>query len=362
MGGSPFGPWVVATAVPPVIYSIPTASPIHYVTYVRIYRYSPTVVWVGLHARIPRHLLLAVGHGRLRHGLELPALDRPLLVRRADDVGLRGRHQLESVERLERGLRLGRLSSDLPARTGARTTAGTVRRPGTVRRATGPVYPAPDAVRTSSRREHHERQRLQPTRHRAARRETGRAAGAASPRCGRERGRPRERRRARPGRRRDRRRAATNPSNPSTRRPRRRRRRTRSTRPATRPAPRGPTTSTPATTATSTVRSPAAADGKRTTRASGSPCSPRPARRRSRRRPGPAPRRSRSRSNRRPVRRRSRAGPPSIRARSISSRAIRRAATSATTARARRPSSRPAPPPQSRPAPQPKPPQPKKPN
>ena len=47
MGGSPFGPWVVATAVPPVIYSIPTASPIHYVTYVRIYRYSPTVVWVG---------------------------------------------------------------------------------------------------------------------------------------------------------------------------------------------------------------------------------------------------------------------------------------------------------------------------
>ena len=26
---------------------IPTASPIHYVTYVRIYRYSPTVVWVG---------------------------------------------------------------------------------------------------------------------------------------------------------------------------------------------------------------------------------------------------------------------------------------------------------------------------
>ena len=47
MGGSPLGPWVVATAVPPVIYSIPTASPIHYVTYVRIYRYSPTVVWVG---------------------------------------------------------------------------------------------------------------------------------------------------------------------------------------------------------------------------------------------------------------------------------------------------------------------------
>ena len=46
-GISPMGPWLVATAVPPVIYTIPTASPIHYVTYVRIYRYSPTVVWVG---------------------------------------------------------------------------------------------------------------------------------------------------------------------------------------------------------------------------------------------------------------------------------------------------------------------------
>ena len=45
--GSPLGPWIVATAVPPVIYTIPTASPIHYVTYVRVYRYSPTVVWVG---------------------------------------------------------------------------------------------------------------------------------------------------------------------------------------------------------------------------------------------------------------------------------------------------------------------------
>ncbi|HEY2798150.1 MAG TPA: hypothetical protein VGK26_09695 [Thermoanaerobaculia bacterium] len=46
-GGSPYGPWVVATAVPPPIYAIPVASPIHYVTYVRIYRYSPTYVWVG---------------------------------------------------------------------------------------------------------------------------------------------------------------------------------------------------------------------------------------------------------------------------------------------------------------------------
>jgi hypothetical protein len=46
-GVSPVGPWDVATAVPPAIYTIPTASPIHYVTYVRVYRYNPTYVWVG---------------------------------------------------------------------------------------------------------------------------------------------------------------------------------------------------------------------------------------------------------------------------------------------------------------------------
>jgi hypothetical protein len=44
---SAMGPWVVATTVPPAIYTIPTASPIHYVTYVRVYRYTPTMVWVG---------------------------------------------------------------------------------------------------------------------------------------------------------------------------------------------------------------------------------------------------------------------------------------------------------------------------
>lgn len=41
------GPWQVALAVPAVIYSIPTSSPIHYVTYVQVYGYTPTVVYVG---------------------------------------------------------------------------------------------------------------------------------------------------------------------------------------------------------------------------------------------------------------------------------------------------------------------------
>lgn len=44
---SPTGPWVVATTVPGVIYTIPVGSPIHYVTYVRVYGTSGDVVYVG---------------------------------------------------------------------------------------------------------------------------------------------------------------------------------------------------------------------------------------------------------------------------------------------------------------------------
>ena len=41
------GPWRVATSVPDVVYTIPASSPLHYVTYVRIYEATPTVVYVG---------------------------------------------------------------------------------------------------------------------------------------------------------------------------------------------------------------------------------------------------------------------------------------------------------------------------
>jgi hypothetical protein len=44
---SPQGPWTVATTVPAVIYEIPPSSPLHYVTYVYVYRATPTVVYVG---------------------------------------------------------------------------------------------------------------------------------------------------------------------------------------------------------------------------------------------------------------------------------------------------------------------------
>lgn len=44
---SPVGPWVIATSVPAIIYTIPVSCPIHYVTYVRVYGSTPEVVYVG---------------------------------------------------------------------------------------------------------------------------------------------------------------------------------------------------------------------------------------------------------------------------------------------------------------------------
>ncbi|HXA45715.1 MAG TPA: carbohydrate-binding family V/XII, partial [Candidatus Angelobacter sp.] len=44
---SPAGPWVAATSVPAVIYSIPVSSPLHYVTYVQVYGSTPDVVYDG---------------------------------------------------------------------------------------------------------------------------------------------------------------------------------------------------------------------------------------------------------------------------------------------------------------------------
>ncbi|MEQ1764599.1 MAG: carbohydrate-binding family V/XII [Pyrinomonadaceae bacterium] len=44
---SPNGPWSVAASVPAVVYSIPPSSPLHYITYVRIYESTPEVVYVG---------------------------------------------------------------------------------------------------------------------------------------------------------------------------------------------------------------------------------------------------------------------------------------------------------------------------
>ncbi|MFL5285271.1 MAG: hypothetical protein ACJ8AW_30910, partial [Rhodopila sp.] len=46
-GPSPNGPWVLATSVPPVIYTIPPSSPLYNVTYVKIYGATPVAVTYG---------------------------------------------------------------------------------------------------------------------------------------------------------------------------------------------------------------------------------------------------------------------------------------------------------------------------
>lgn len=47
VSAAPAGPWVVADAVPAVIYTIPPSSPVHNVTYVKVYGATPQVVYVG---------------------------------------------------------------------------------------------------------------------------------------------------------------------------------------------------------------------------------------------------------------------------------------------------------------------------
>ena len=47
VASTPAGPWRVADSVPSVIYTIPPSSPLHYVTYVRVYSSTPEEVVVG---------------------------------------------------------------------------------------------------------------------------------------------------------------------------------------------------------------------------------------------------------------------------------------------------------------------------
>ncbi|HUI09071.1 MAG TPA: hypothetical protein VL221_02025 [Bacteroidota bacterium] len=47
VSNSPQGPWNVCTWVPPVIYTIPPSYPVYYVRYVRVYGFTPSVVYAG---------------------------------------------------------------------------------------------------------------------------------------------------------------------------------------------------------------------------------------------------------------------------------------------------------------------------
>jgi len=64
-GPSVTGPWVVATSVPSVIYTIPPNAPLHYVTYVRVYQSTPTTVSVGY---TPGYYGTCVSHGTVVYG------------------------------------------------------------------------------------------------------------------------------------------------------------------------------------------------------------------------------------------------------------------------------------------------------
>jgi hypothetical protein len=57
VANNPLGPWRVADAVPEAIYTIPATSPLHYVTYVRVYSSTPEEVVVGY---TPGYMGLAV--------------------------------------------------------------------------------------------------------------------------------------------------------------------------------------------------------------------------------------------------------------------------------------------------------------
>src|SRR5262249_55480447 len=47
VASSATGPWAVATSVPAVIYTVPPGSPVHNVTYVKVYGSTPETVYVG---------------------------------------------------------------------------------------------------------------------------------------------------------------------------------------------------------------------------------------------------------------------------------------------------------------------------
>ena len=82
VGPSPTGPWVLATSVPQVIYTIPPSSPLYNVTYVKVYGATPVAVTYGYtsgymmgfrHRRRGRlwHRLLLSAGGHPRTGADL---------------------------------------------------------------------------------------------------------------------------------------------------------------------------------------------------------------------------------------------------------------------------------------------------
>ncbi len=61
----PLGPWEVCVILPQEIYTLPPTSPVYHVKYVRIYKYTDTVVYVGY---TPGYVGTYVNHGTVVYG------------------------------------------------------------------------------------------------------------------------------------------------------------------------------------------------------------------------------------------------------------------------------------------------------
>ncbi len=101
------GPWTVATLVPAAIYTIPPSSPIHYVTYVRIYGTTPGYVYVGYTPGYMGTVLDTLRHGGVRHGIFVFAVDRHGLVPASVHVLRRCRAGLQPLRRIHLRFRHG---------------------------------------------------------------------------------------------------------------------------------------------------------------------------------------------------------------------------------------------------------------
>ena len=164
----------------PSIYTIPTASPIHYVTYVRVYRYTPTTVWFGY---TPGYLGTCYSPwGTVVYGTGW--YYRPwigsYLVRQPLDVGIRRRHQRGARgPDGTSGFGWGGYYPIYRPWWGPYYGYRPVRAPGYYPALLSSGLRAAHAV-SPGEHQHHEHQRLQPARDRASRRSPGHAAGDAA--------------------------------------------------------------------------------------------------------------------------------------------------------------------------------------
>ena len=105
------GPWIAATSVPPVIYTIPRSHPLHYVTYVRVYDAVGDEVYVGYTPGYVGSYVTPESTVVYGTGWYYAPVDRHCLVRAAGDVGLRLQLLLFLVESVAVACMVARLEA-----------------------------------------------------------------------------------------------------------------------------------------------------------------------------------------------------------------------------------------------------------